>query len=183
MRVFRRIAALATLAVTIAGCAGYPDRRTVLNELDPAPMTERAWSRVTGTYTGPVRSVTLRGGFEGESTMETRLDLSGWPDAPEAVLRVDTGFSTAWAMYGERRGTYTNIPSQRYGSQGTLYASTHAPNQLLLQLRRYGASTGTGNSMILTFLGKGKVEVDMIGHSGWRGDGELWRVEAPLTSR
>jgi hypothetical protein len=178
MRVFQRIAALATLAATIAGCAGYPDRRVVLNELDPAPMTERAWSHVTGTYTGPIRSTTLRGGYEGESAMETRVDLSGWADDPQVLLRIENGFSTAWAQYGERVGTYTNIPSKRYGSQGYVYASTHAPNQMLLKLRRYGASGGTGNWLILTFHGGETIDVDMIGHSGWRGDGELWRVPA-----
>jgi hypothetical protein len=138
---------------------------------------------VAGTYTGPIRSTSLRGGLEGESAMETRLDLSGWNDAPEVVLRVNNGFSTAWAIYGERTGTYTNIPSKRYGTQGTLAVSTHAPNQLLLHLRRYGASAGTGSYIILTFIGNGKAVVDMIGHSGWRGDGELWRVEEPPPAR
>ena len=178
MRVFPRIAVLAIVAVTFAGCAGFSDRRVVLNELNPAPMTEQAWSRVKGTYTGPIRSTTLRGGFEGESAMEVRVDLSGWADAPEVVLRTDTGFSTAWAMYGERKGTFTNIPSKRYGSQGPAYPSTHAPNQLLLQWRRWGVSANTGGWMIMTFRGNGVIDVDMLGHSGWRGDGELWQSPA-----
>jgi hypothetical protein len=183
MRVFRRIAALAALTVTIAGCVGHEDRSSVLQDLDPAPMTGRAWSHVTGTYTGPIRSVAERGGFEGASSMETRIDLSGWSVAPEVVLRMDNGFSTAWAMYGERKGVYTNIPSKRYGSQGTVFASTHAPDQLLLQTRRFGASTGTGIWMILTFRGNGNVDVDLIGHAGWRGDGELWRVPPVMMER
>ena len=184
MRVLRRIgriSALAALAVTIAGCAGYPDRRAALNELDTAPMSEQAWSHVTGTYTGPIRSSSQRGGFEGYSAMETRLDLSGLADAPEVVLRLENGFSTAWAIYGERKGLYTNIPSKRYGAQGTVYASTHAPNQLLLQTRRFGTSAGTGAWIILTFQRNGTVDVDFLGHSGWRGDGELWRAPAMLT--
>jgi hypothetical protein len=180
MRVFRRIAALALLAVTISGCAGYPDRRLILNELNPAPMSDRAWSQVRGTYTGPIRSATQRAGFEAASSMETRLDLSGSADAPGVVLKIDNGFSTAWALYGERRGTYTNIPSQWYGGQGTVYATTHAPNQLLIKTRRYGFSSGTGYWMILTFTGNGVIDVDLIGHSGWRGDGELWRVPAEI---
>jgi hypothetical protein len=178
MRVFRRIAALAALAVIFSGCEGYPDRGLILNGLNPAPMSQRTWSRVTGTYTGPVRSASQRGGFEGYSAMETRLDLSGWVDDPQVQLRIDNGFSTAWALYGERKGLYTNIPSKRYGAQGTLYVSTHAPNQLLLKTRRFGASAGTGIWFILTFQPSGTVDVDLIGHSGWRGDGELWRVPA-----
>jgi hypothetical protein len=183
MRVFIRMAALATYAALIlmvAGCSGYPDRRIILNELSPALMSNRAYAGVVGTYTGPVRSTTQRGGFEGESTIETRLDLSGWADAPQVALKMDTGFSTAWAMYGERKGLYTNIPSRRYGSQGDVYASTHAPNQMLLKMHRFGASAGTGAWVILTFQDDGVIDVDWIGHSGWRGSGELWRVPAVM---
>jgi hypothetical protein len=180
MRVFRRITVLALLAVMFAGCSGYPDRRLIFNELNPAPMSETAWAHARGTYAGPIRSSTQRGGFEGYGSMEVRLDLSGWPDTPGVILRIDNGISTAWALYGERKGTYTNVPSQRYGSQGMVYASTHAPNQLFLKLRRYGFSAGTGYWMILTFRINGTIDVDLIGHSGWRGDGELWRVPALL---
>jgi hypothetical protein len=112
--------------------------------------------------------------------MDVRLDLSGWPDTPGVLLRIDNGFSTAWTMYGERKGTYTNIPSKRYGSQGTVTATTHAPGQLLIQLNRFGLSAGTCSWMILTFRPNGVIDVELIGHSGWRGDGELWRVPAVL---
>ena len=123
-----------------------------------------------------MRATSQRGGFEGETAIETRLDLSGWSDSPEVTLRIDNGFSTAWAIYGERRGTYSNVPSKWYGAQGRVYASTHAPNQMLIKLRRYGFSAGTGSWMILTFEGNGTINVNLIGHAGWRGDGELWRV-------
>ena len=185
MRVFPRIAALAALllsfVLSFAGCAGKPDRALILNELNPAPMSEQAWAQVRGVYAGPIRSSTQRGGFEGYSSMETRLDLAGWPDTPGVILRIDNGFSTAWALYGERKGLYTNIPSKRYGSQGTVFATTHAPNQLLLKLHRFGFSAGTGSWMILTFRPNGVIDVDLIGYSGWRGDGELWRVPAILS--
>jgi len=170
------LAAYTALILTVAGCSGYPDRRVILNGLSPALMSGRAYASVVGTYTGPVRSTTQRGGFEGESTIESRLDLSGEADNPQVALKMDTGFSTAWAMYGERKGVYSNIPSRRYGSQGVVFASTHAPNQMLLQLRRFGASAGTGAWVILTFQDDGVIDVDWIGHSGWRGSGELWRV-------
>ena len=178
-----RATVLAALVVTLAGCATPSDRDAILNQLDPAPMTPRAWSQVAGSYSGPVRLTTMHGASEGEKTTEIRLDLSGGTNGPGVFLRMDTGLSTAWMPYGERKGTYTNIPSKRYGTQGTVFASTHAPDQLLLRLRRNGVSTFTGGSMILTFGRDGVVNVDMFGHSGWRGDGELWRVPATLTPR
>jgi hypothetical protein len=174
---------LAALAAALAGCATPSHRNAILNELDPAPMTPRAWSQVAGSYSGPVRLTTMHGAFEGEKTTEIRLDLSGSTDAPGVFLRMDSGLSTAWMPYGERKGSYTNIPSKRYGTQGAVFASTHAPDQLLLRLRRNGVSTSTGNWLILTFGRNGVVNVDMVGHSGWRGDGELWRVPATLTPR
>lgn len=139
-------------------------------------MPARLWSRVVGTYTGPIRASTERGSFEGLMAMETRLDLSGWSDAPDVVFRMDKGYSTAFTPYGEWNGTFTNIPSQRYGSQGQVIASTHAPNQLLLVLRRNRTATRAGSWMILTFRANGSADVDWIGRSGWRGTGELGRV-------
>lgn len=182
MRVFRRIAAVAALAVTIAGCQGPANRSLILDELNPAPMSPRAWSRATGTYTGAIRIATERYGFEDLAAMDTRLELSGWTDSPGVIFRMDKGYSTAWTEYGEWKGTFTNIPDQRYGTQGTVTASTHAPNQALLILRRNGVSERNGNWMILTFRGNGVVDVDWIGRAGWRGQGELWRVP-PLMTR
>jgi hypothetical protein len=145
-------------------------------------MPARAWSRVVGTYTGPVRATTIRFGFEGQSSIDARLDLSGWADDPEAVFRIDKTYSSPWTMYGETEGTFTNIPAKRYGSQGTVVASTHFPNQMLLVIRKDVTATRAGSWLILTFLGDGRVDVDWIGRSGWRGSGELWRVPKPATS-
>lgn len=144
-------------------------------------MSGRVWAQVKGTYTGPIRASTERYGFEDLSAAETRLDLSGWADAPNAVFRMDRGYSTAWTEYGEWKGTFTNIPARRYGTQGTVIATTHAPNQMLLILRRNGVSPLKGNWMILTFRGNGTIDVDWIGHSGWRGEGELSRVRSFAT--
>ena len=179
MRFFRRIAALAALAAAFAGCAGPAERRAALDELNPAPMSARVWSRVIGTYAGPTHASTGRGGFHGLMSIETRLDLSGWSDAPKVVLRVDRGYSSAWAEYAEWQGTYTNIPSKRYGAQGEVFASTHAPNQALLVLRRNNTLTRAGSWLILTFRANGDADVDWIGRSGWRGSGELWRALPP----
>jgi hypothetical protein len=173
-RSFARIAAVvavAAMAIAISGCAGPPDRNAVLDELSPAPISPAAWSRIVGTYTGPIRASTIRSGFEGLAAISTRLDLSG-----SVVLRMDKGYSTSWTMYGEKKGTFTNIPSRRYGSQGTATASTHFPDQVLITIRRDGTLSHEGTWMILTFHANGNVDVDWIGRSGYRGTGELARV-------
>ena len=166
----------------MTGCAGPPNRIAVLDQLSPAPMSPQAWAQVRGAYTGPIRASTIRFGFEGLSQMETRLDLSGSADAPGVVFHMIRGYSTSWTAYGEREGIYTNIRAKRYGSQGTAEASTHAPNQMLITLRRDATLTHRGTWLILTFLSNGRIDVDWIGHSGWRGSGELWRVPAYMTA-
>ena len=169
------------LVLALAGCAGPADRKAIYAQLSPATVAESAWGHMKGTYTGPVRASTQRTGFEGQSSTEVRLDTSGPADAPDVVLQCDRGYSTAWSIYGERKGVYTNIPSRRYSSQGFVYATSHAPNQLLLQMHRYGLCPGIQFSMILTFRRDGNVSAEWIGPSGWHGDGELWRV--PLLVR
>jgi hypothetical protein len=181
MRFFTRIAALAALSIGVAGCAEPISRTSVLDELNPAPMSPRAWSQVVGTYLGPIHASTERGSFEGLTAIETRLDISGPPDSPDVIVRLDRGYSTSWTAYGEWHGTFTNITERRYGSQGAVIASTHAPNQMLLKLRRNRTTSPAGAWMILTFLGNGRVDVDWIGRSGWRGTGELWRDSPVLT--
>lgn len=144
-------------------------------------MSAQAWSRVVGSYNGPVRLTTQRWGFEAQKSIETRVDIAGPVSDPEIFLRMDSGFSTEWSVYGEHRGIYTNIQSKLYGSQGTVAAATHAPNQLLLTIHRDGASPEKCSWLILTFRGRGVVDAEMIGHSGWRGDGEFWRIPTVLT--
>lgn len=182
MPLLRILAPLAALAL-LAGCAGNNNRNAVLDQLNPAPMSARTWARVAGSYTGPIHASTVRAGYEGLSAMETRLDLSGWANAPAVIFQMDKGYSTSWTEYGERKGVFTNIPSKRYGSQGTVVASTHAPNQMLLVLRRDTTASHHGTWLILTFLASGEVDVDYIGRSGWRGEGELWRAPTYTASR
>jgi hypothetical protein len=101
-------------------------------------------------------------------------------------MYTDKGFSTAWAMYGERRGTYSNVPSKRYGSQGVVYATTHAPNQVMIEMRRFGLFSfrTSGPFMILTFRPEtGHLGVEWVDHAGWRGEGELWRLPAAVQQR
>jgi hypothetical protein len=173
----------ATALALLAGCAGPGNRNAVLGELNPAPIPARNWSRIVGTYTGPIHASTQRFGYEGLSSMETRLDLSGWADAPAVVFQMDKGYSTSWTEYGERKGTYTNIPDKRYGSQGIVIASSHAPDQVLLVLRRDTTAIHKGTWLILTFLTNGNVDVDYVGRSGWRGAGELTRVPTYTADR
>jgi hypothetical protein len=175
MRVFTGI--VVVLAVALSGCASPPDRSAILNDLNPAPVSAREWQRMTGSFTGPIRAARDRSGYEALTAIEIRLDLSGWADSPAAVVRMSRGYTTAWTEYGEWVGNFTNVPSQVYGSQGDVVASTHAPNQLLLILHRRNAASKAGAWMILSFRPDGEsVDVDWVGRSGWRGTGELTRT-------
>lgn len=168
---------LAILA--LSGCAGVFGRRAVLYQLNPVPMSETAWAGVRGVYAGPVRAATQRFGFEGVQSMDFRLELSGYASDPGILMRVHTGYITAWTMYGEWKGTYTNLPSRRYGTQGWVEASTHAPDQLLIRPIANGIIGPREYWMILTFHPHGVASIDFIGHNGYRGEGELWRVPRP----
>ena len=79
--------------------------------------------------------------------METRLDLSGWSDDPGVVFRMDKGYSTSWTEYGEWKGTFTNIPDKRYGSQGSSHrlharAQSIAPDPQAQRIPRPRQGTG-----------------------------------------
>jgi len=167
---------MAVLAATLAGCAGPSNRDSSLNGLNAAPMSAAAWSRAAGVYSGSIRATTERFGLEDTSAMDTRLNLTGPVDSPGVIFRMWRGYSTAWTEYGEWKGTFTNIPQRRYGTQGTVLASTHYPDQALLILRRNGASQYAGVWMILTFRDADTIDVDWIGHAGWRGEGVLSRL-------
>ena len=182
MRVFRRVALLGMLAAAMAGCAGPHNRNIIRNQLNPEPMSGQAWAQARGTYMGPVRETTIRGAFEGEASYELRLDLAGSADSPDIILYTDKGFSTAWAEYGERKGLYTNVPAKTYGAQGTVYATTHAPNQVDDPVEAFWICYAhtSGPFMVLTFRENGHIDVDWVDHAGWHGEGELWRVPAVL---
>jgi len=175
MRFLRFFGTIGALAV-ITGCAGPPNREAALSGLNPVPMSAGAWAKAVGTYTGSIRASTIRFGFEGLSETDSRLELSGPVYAPAVLIRMDRGYSTAWSTYKEWKGTFTNITAKRYGSQGTVSATTHAPNQMLIVLRRDGTASHHGSWMVMTFLEDGDIGVDWIGKSGWRGSGEFSRV-------
>jgi hypothetical protein len=164
------------VVLLFTGCAGPDNRNAVLYQLNAAPMTASAWASARGTYNGPIHASTDRFGFHALMQAETRLDLYGSASDPAVTLQVDKGYSTAWTMYGERTGTYTNVPTKRYGSQGTILATSHYPNQVLLVVRRDTTVNHKPTWLILTFLPNGSIDIDYLGLSGWRGSGELWRI-------
>jgi hypothetical protein len=146
-------------------------------------MTPAAWASARGVYLGNIRATTERFGFEDNAAMDVRLDLSGPVTSPGVIFRMMRGYSTAWTEYGEWKGTFTNIPQKRYGTQGSVFASTHYPDQALLILRRNGASQYGGVWMILTFRNNNAIDIDWIGHAGWRGEGELSRAPSLVLMR
>jgi len=168
-------AGMAVVAAMMAGCAGPSNRESALEDLNSAPMSAAGWSRVVGVYGGAIRATTERWGLQDTSSTETRLVLSGPVDSPGVIFRMWRGYSTGWTEYGEWKGTFTNIPQKRYGTQGSVNCTTHWPNQALLMLCRNGASQSAGAWMILTFRNTDTIDVDWIGRSGWRGEGELTR--------
>ncbi len=122
--------------------------------------------------------------LKGLMAMDSRLDLSGWANAPEVVFRIDRGYSTSWTPYGEWHGTFTNIPSKRYGSQARLLPRRTPPTRCSWSCGGTEPRTRKGAWMILTFLGNGNVDVDWLGRSGWRGTGwALTRVPVSYNPR
>jgi hypothetical protein len=176
MSIFLRAALVFILGISIAGCAGVPQRREIRETLNPNPMSEREWAGVTGTYTGPVRLVIRRFGNEGASVTESRIELSGDARNPRVFLKMLTGYSSAWAPYVERSETFTNIPERRYGTQGFVLASTHAPDQLMLHFHPGVLSSNSHAFWIITFRGRDCAEVTAVRRSGWHGEGTLHRV-------
>lgn len=173
-----RLCAVFALCLTLlaTGCAGVGKRRAVVRALAPETMTPEQWSRVVGVYIGPVRATTIRFGDEGVTVLQTRIEISGRPEAPEIFLKVQTSFSGAWIPYSEKLETFTNIPERRYGTQGYIFASSHDPNQILLRLRPNGIPLGVRPRLILSFHAHGCADVEYLGPSGWRGEGTLHRV-------
>jgi len=179
-RTLAQWAALVAVAASMAACSGPADRQNILARLNPAFMGPRTWEHYVGTYTGPIHADSMRFGYEGLSTRSIQITLSGRTDYPLVTLKEVNDTSSAFDEYVERKATYTNNPVQRYGAQGWVLASTHAPNQLLVRFRRYGIAV-SALRMIMTFNADGSADVDFFGHSGWRGTGELWRVPVAAT--
>jgi len=139
-------------------------------------MSERAFARIAGVYLGPVRTTTKRFGTQGIRLFEMRLELYGNPESPDVFLKLHTAFTGAWEAYGENSEEFTNIPERRYGTQGFIVATTHAPNQIMLSPRTGALSPHLGSFMIVTFRGRNRADVTWIGRSGWHGGGTLHRV-------
>lgn len=178
MRATLRISLFACLILVGAGCMAVHQRRNIRESVAPEPMTPRAWGAAAGTYIGPIRSTSRRFGSEGVSVAETRLEISGTADEPLIFMKMRVAFTSAGNMNGERTETFTNIDQRRYGVRGRLFASSHAPDQLLLQLKPQPLSPTAGSFMILTFRGHGHADVDFVEHAFRHGEGTLLRPPA-----
>ena len=176
IRFLFRLALVLGAALSVSGCAFLSQRSAAFRPLAPDPMTPEAWAQVTGVYSGPIRATTKRFGTEGIRVFETRLELFGSPESPDVFIKIRTTHSGAWTAYSEKTETFTNIPERRYGTQGYVFASSHAPDQLLLRLRPNGVSLDVRPTMILTFRGRGYVDVQWLASNGWHGEGSLHRV-------
>jgi len=91
-------------------------------------------------------------------------------------LKMQTGYTSEWAPYGERTEAFTNIPERSYGTQGGFLASTHAPDQLLLRFRSGPLSSNAHVFWIIEFHGRDCAEVTAISPWGRHGEGTLHRV-------
>jgi hypothetical protein len=176
MRSFFCAALLGCTLAGFTGCGGVTAREHALTVLSPQPMNPAQWQRVTGLYAGPIRAATTRFGYEALSVRELRMEISGTAEEPLVFLKMQTSHAGAWTAYSEKTETFTNISERRYGTQGYVFASSHAPDQLLLRLRANGVSWNVRPRMILTFRGRSCIDVDWIAESGWRGEGTLQRL-------
>jgi hypothetical protein len=194
MEIFRRAALLLCLIPFFAGCTSTVDqRKAFFGNLSPDRVTESAWKNYTGIYRGTIHSsarpstplgVNMRdiaiqlddSGMAGVTVAEVLFELSGTPDEPLIYLKLDTAASSEWVMSGTYVEKYTNIPQREYGVDGRLLAYSHEPNQLLISLKPPFFSPNRGAAMILTFRGKGYVDIEYIGHFGRRGNGNLSRL-------
>lgn len=168
--------ALCCAALFASGCAVLSQRRAPFSALAPEPMTPQQWKPLTGIYSGTIRATTRRLGTEGVRVFEARLELSGNPESPDVFLKIRTTHSGAWTTYSEKTETFTNIRVRRYGTDGYVLASTHAPDQVLLRLQPNGLWLDVRPTMILTFHAPGWADVQWLASNGWHGEGSLRSV-------
>ena len=185
---------LLCLVPFFAGCSTAPQRNAFFENLSPDRVSGSAWKNFTGIYKGTLKSAAYAHyGVEGVSVeglelqlnssdapgvtvAEIRLDLSGTPEEPLVYMEMDSSSTSSWAPSGTYFEKFTNIPQRQYGVRGRLLAYSHSPNQLLISLKPEFLSPNRGAAMILTFRGKGLVDIEYIGHFGRRGTGNLSRV-------
>ena len=153
------------------GCASHPSKLgyVPLYELSAAPVSDAAWSRMVGNYSGPVRShVHTWMGTTGDKSEELSLSLRGTALNPRVFVRIRSSYTTAWAGLGTKNEVFTNIPRLEYGAKLLQEASSHAPDALVVEIPK--------RIYILHFYCRDTAEVDEIGTNGWRGTGRLQRI-------
>ncbi|MEI8342421.1 MAG: hypothetical protein WCH43_12930 [Verrucomicrobiota bacterium] len=202
METFRRAVLLFCLIPLLAGCSSTLDqRKAFFSELSPERISESSWRNYTGMYRGTIHSTAMPGdimgvnvaqwdvqtegaALPGVTVAEIRFELSGTPDDPLVYLEMDCASSSTWTLSETYLEKYTNIAQRQYGVKGRVLAYSHAPNQLLISLQPAFFSPNRGAAMILTFRGKGCVDIEYIGHFSRRGNGNLTRVQTfPYYSR
>jgi len=193
MEIFRRATLIFCLSLLFFGCSTVDQRKAFFENLSPDRMSKSAWKHYTGAYRGTIHSSAYPNGvmganarewvFQTDASMEpgvtvaeVRLDLSGTPEEPQVYLEMDSACSSEWVTSGTYFEKFTNIPQRQYGVKNGLLAYSHAPNQLLISLKPEFFSPNRGAAMILTFRGKGYVDIEYIGHFSRRGIGNLSRV-------
>lgn len=182
---FPRSLLLLGAALLMTGCLSIRDRNVVLRGLDPEPVSPVQWEDMTGTYIGPLRAhVDTFVGTKGAAASDARLEIYGSAERPLVFFKWNTAFTTALVPIANRSESYTNIPQRRYGVKGRARPSTHWPDTMLLKLHPNILSPTSFTYLILHFRGDGGIDVDYLGHFGWRGIGRLHRLpEFPETAR
>jgi len=176
METFRRLSLIFCLITFLVGCSTVDQRSAFFDNLSPERVSEKAWKSYTGTYKGTIHSTAQSYSTVGITVADVRIELSGTPDAPLVYLEMDSAGTSAWNASVTYLEKFTNITQRQYGVRGRLLAYSHAPNQLLISLQPAILSPNRGAAMILTFRGKGFVDVEYIGHYSRRGTGALSRV-------
>lgn len=196
MEPLRRVTLLFFVIISLTGCSTLPQREAFFENLSPDKISQSAWKKYTGIYKGTIHSSSSGNyGVEGVNmeyvdprlnssddpgvtVAEVRLELSGTPEEPQVYLEMQSACTSVWVTSGNYLEKFTNIPQREYGVHARLLAYSHAPNQLLISLKPQFFSPNRGAAMILTFRGKGYVDIEYIGHFSRRGTGNLTRVPA-----
>ena len=167
---FRLLAFLPTILL-FAGCSSLNSqvRFAALHELSAAPVSDAAWGRIVGNYSGPVRSrVHTWMGTTGEKSEELSLSIRGSALNPQVFIRIRSNYTTAWTGLGTKAEIFTNIPRLEYGAKPLKEVSSHAPDALVIEVSK--------RIYVLRFLCPENVDVDEIGIHGWRGSGRLMKI-------
>ena len=166
-------------SLLVAGCASHRPSKEVEQQFIPqpdSPMSQAAWRRFTGVYSGPVRMTNYKR-FDARPTAIGKLhvEIGGSAQDPQVVIKGKLAFSNAITPYDESRESFSNIPTRKIEGRSSLEAWTHAPRQLVLALVSRKNSPWDHCTLIVTFRGP-FADVRAIGENHWIGEGRLDRL-------